>query len=461
MPNLNIVLLVACSLLISAVASTRYEPNWESLDSRPLPKWYDEAKIGIFIHWGVFSVPAFGSEWFWWYWQGQKSQKYVDFMKENYRPDFTYADFASSFTAEYYNPHDWVDLFQSSGAKYIVLTSKHHEGYCNFKTKHSFSWNSMDVGPNRDLVGELATAVKNSSIHLGLYHSMYEWFNPLYLQDKKNGFKTQYFVANKVMPELYELVNQYNPELIWSDGDWEAPVSYWNSTEFLAWLYNESPVKDTVVVNDRWGQGCYCKHGGYWNCADRYHPGTLLKHKWEDAETIDKTSWGYVRNADLSNMLTIDEIINRMVTTVSNGGNFLLNVGPRPDGKIPIIFQERLQQMGKWLAVNGEAIYATKPWTHQNDTVHNNTWYTSKVNAKNSTDVYGIIMKSPKAGALHLGVPTPTANTVVTLLGFNGTPLKWSKGQKGGIDILIPDVNMDDMPFTWAWTLKFTNLVQQ
>uniref|UniRef100_A0A2C9K552 alpha-L-fucosidase n=1 Tax=Biomphalaria glabrata TaxID=6526 RepID=A0A2C9K552_BIOGL len=131
----------------------RYEPNWQSLDARPLPPWYDEAKIGIFLHWGVFSVPSYVGAWFWWYWKGtQPSLAVVEFMKQNYPPSFTYADFAPEFTAEFYNPNQWADIFKASGAQYVVLTTKHHEGFCLWPSKYSWNWNSMDVGPKRDLV---------------------------------------------------------------------------------------------------------------------------------------------------------------------------------------------------------------------------------------------------------------------------------------------------------------------
>lgn len=130
-----------------------YQPNWDSIDSRPLPSWYDESKIGIFIHWGVFSVPSFGSEWFWWYWQGAKLEEYIDFMNKNYEPDFTYADFGPKFTAEFFNATQWANIFNNSGAQYVVLTSKHHEGYTLWPSEVSWNWNSKDVGPHIDIVG--------------------------------------------------------------------------------------------------------------------------------------------------------------------------------------------------------------------------------------------------------------------------------------------------------------------
>ena len=136
------------------ICKAEYQPTWESLDARPLPQWFDQSKIGIFIHWGVFSVPSYDSEWFWWNWKkGNPDKKLVDFMKNNYKPDFTYADFAEDFTAELFDPTYWTEVFKASGAKYVVLTSKHHEGFTLWPSKYSFSWNAMDVGPKRDLVG--------------------------------------------------------------------------------------------------------------------------------------------------------------------------------------------------------------------------------------------------------------------------------------------------------------------
>lgn len=384
-----------------SLVSAQYQPNWNSIDNRPLPPWYDDAKFGIFLHWGVFSVPSFGSEWFWWNWQGAKSQPYVDFMEKNYPPGFQYADFAPMFKAELYDPDQWADLFKAAGAKYIVLTSKHHEGWTNWPSSASWNWNAVDSGPHRDILGDLANSIRNrTDIKFGLYHSLFEWFNPLYLQDKASGFKTDDYVVDVALVELKEIINEYKPEVLWSDGDWEAPDSYWNSTGFLAWLYNDSPVKDSVVTNDRWGKGVSCHHGGYYTCSDRYNPGKLQNHKWENAMTVDRKSWGYRRDAVLDDYLNTTELLFQLVSTVSCGGNLLLNVGPTADGRIMPVFQERLTQMGGWLQVNGEAIYNTMPWHTQNDSAAQAVWYTESKTTPHI--VYAIVLVWPQGGELHL-----------------------------------------------------------
>jgi alpha-L-fucosidase len=426
----------------------RFDPTWESLDNRTLPSWYDEGKIGIFIHWGVFSVPSFGSEWFWSNWQANGgNEKYIQFMKDNYPPNFTYQDFGPMFTAEFYDPDSWARLFQKAGAKYVVLTSKHHEGFTLWPSKYSFSWNAMDVGPRKDLLGELAKSIRaNTTLRFGLYHSLYEWFNPLWVSDKANNMTTDEFVRLKTMPELYEIVHEYKPEIVWSDGEWEAEDTYWKSKEFLAWLYNESPVKDTVVTNDRWGHETLCKHGGYYTCLDRYNPGVLQPHKWENCMTLDKKSWGYRRNAKIEEYLTPEELMQTMIETVACGGNLLVNVGPTKEGTIVPIQEERLLQMGEWLEINGEAIYTSVPWIAQNDTLTPGVWYTSRPSPKR---VYALLTKWP-GSVVHLASVEAASVLSIQILGGSAQDLIWFNGNPG---IIIEMPNLADQRSKWAYTL--------
>ncbi|XP_064478244.1 alpha-L-fucosidase-like isoform X1 [Ornithodoros turicata] len=445
--TLYTVLFWMCTLVL--LSRARYEPNWKSLDTRPLPSWYDEAKIGIFVHWGVFSVPSFGNEWFWMNWV-RKRPGVVKFMKTNYKPGFTYPDFAPHFTAEFFDPGEWADIFARSGARYVVLTSKHHEGYALWPSKVSWNWNSMDVGPKRDLVGDLAKAIRSqTNLHFGVYHSLLEWFNPLYLQDKANKWRTNHFVQGKTMVELYDLVNNYRPEVIWSDGDWEARDTYWNSTAFLAWLYNDSPVRETVVVNDRWGINANCKHGDFYNCKDNYDPGVLMSHKWERCTTIDMKSWGYRRHASAQDYLTIEELLRRVVKTISCNGNILINVGPTKDGVITPVFQERLLQLGSWLKVNGEGLYASKPWKHQNDSHTPGVWYTQKAD-----NVFAYVLQWPKGNVLTLHSLKLNKASRITLLGYDKGDLAWYTTPEGAVAVEFPAFTPYALPCQWAWTLK-------
>lgn len=200
--------------LLSLVSAIHYEPNWKSIDSRPLPKWYDEAKVGIFIHFGVFSVPSYVDEWFWDWWLLRPNQQIINFMKKHYSPSFTYPEFGPQFTAEWFNANQWAKLFERSGAKYVVLTTKHHEGFTLWPSKFSFTWNSVDIGPKRDIVGELEHAVRAHGLRFGTYHSLMEWFHPLYLKEKGSKWKTDLFVRTKIRPEMEELVNTYKPDIV-------------------------------------------------------------------------------------------------------------------------------------------------------------------------------------------------------------------------------------------------------
>eukprot|EP01114_Cavostelium_apophysatum_P007332 TRINITY_DN1941_c0_g1_i2.p1 TRINITY_DN1941_c0_g1~~TRINITY_DN1941_c0_g1_i2.p1 ORF type:complete len:541 (-),score=92.73 TRINITY_DN1941_c0_g1_i2:1396-3018(-) len=405
-----------------------WKPIWGSLNSRPLPDWYLDAKFGIFIHWGVYSVPSWadwnhfkyspGAEW---YWSDlgypETDQEHVQkFHLKNY-PNMDYQDFGHMFTASLWEPDRWADLVQRAGARYTVLTSKHHEGFSNWPSKHNWGWNAGNIGPKRDLVGDYARAVRKTNVTFGLYYSLYEWFNPVYIADRESGKppKTSYYVDQKMLPELMELINTYEPSVLWSDGDWEQDSPYWKSAEFLAWLYNVSPSKDSIVTNDRWGRECRGVNGGYLTPSDGFNPGYVLERKWENCQTIG-TSWGYNRKEHLSEMKSVEELLDELVTVVAFGGNYLLNLSPTSDGLIPIIQEERLVEIGKWLQVNGEAIYGTRPCRIQKEKSEypdHKIWYTCKPNKKL---MYAVSFQWPADNKLTLDEPAIAQNTKIKFL---------------------------------------------
>ena len=359
-------LIVVTGLILTvspaSAADQKYEPNWESLDTRPVPPWFDDAKFGIFIHWGVYSVPAWGprgsyAEWYWDALQNTNSATWK-FHVKNYGENFKYQDFAPRFTAELFEPNQWADLFVQSGARYVVLTSKHHEGFCLWPNADSWNWNSVDVGPHRDLCGDLAKAVRARGLKMGFYYSLYEWFNPVYQMDFPR------YVSWHFHPQFKDLVNRYQPSIIFTDGEWDHTSAEWKSEELLAWLFNDSPCRDEVVINDRWGKDTRSQHGGYFTTEyGEVGAGKKLggSRKFEENRGIG-ASFGYNRNETIDDYQSAYGLVCLLVNVVSKGGNLLLDIGPTADGRIPVIMQERLGEMGDWLKVNGEAIYGTHPW---------------------------------------------------------------------------------------------------
>jgi alpha-L-fucosidase len=361
---------VPCFLAFTflAAAQTRYQPDWPSLDARPTPSWYEQARFGIFIHWGLYSVPSFApphakgqTPYAEWYWNSLKSGKpaTVEFHNRAYGPGFSYAQFAPMFKAEFFDPDRWADTLQKSGARYVVLTSKHHDGFALWPSAEADRdwgrpWNAESAGPHRDLLGDLTAAVRRKGLKMGFYYSLYEWYNPLWLTDKTA------YVAEHMHPQFKDAVTRYKPSIIFSDGEWEMTSAEWRTPELLAWLFNDSPVKEDVVVNDRWGKDTRHKHGGYF--TTEYTAGMDTgNHPWEESRGMGM-SYGYNRNEHIEDYHSSRELILMLVDLVSRGGNLLLDIGPTADGRIPVIMEERLLQMGAWLKTNGEAIYGTKPW---------------------------------------------------------------------------------------------------
>lgn len=458
------VILIGLLFLALNLKGQNYKPDWESLDKRPVPQWFQDSKFGIFIHWGVYSVPAWGptgdsisvyDKYAEWYWnkltEPGKTQKYFkEFHTKTYGPNFRYQDFAPMFKAELFDPAKWAELFKESGAKYVVLTSKHHEGFTLWPSAQSWNWNSVDIGPHRDLCGDLTTAVKKNGLHMGFYYSLYEWYNPIYRSNLQD------YVNEHMIPQMKDLVTRYTPDILWTDGEWENPSKDWKSEEFLAWLYNESPVKDNIVVNDRWGSETRSKHGGFYTTeygliGDKEGIDNSVPHPWEECRGIGN-SFGFNRTEGLSDYSTPEHLIRLLVSTVSAGGNLLLDIGPAADGSIPVIMQQRLLEMGKWLKTNGEAIYSTQPFirTKKDMEINPETNKTIFFTQKNK-DIYIICLNWPREDIVLRRV-APEKKVQALLLGTD-RPVSVKKAG-GNLILTAPSLNPDDNQLAYVFKIR-------
>ena len=308
---------------------------------------------------GVYSVPAYGGpeSYAEWYLRGLQTghELRTDFMKKNYGEEFTYRDFAPLFKAELFDAGEWAQLFRRAGARYIILVSKHHDGYCLWTSKYAPGWNSMEVGPERDLVGELASAVRKNNINFGLYYSLPEWNHLLHRWYTDPNDQIHEYVEKHMVPQFKEVVGRYKPKVLFTDGEWFNSAEDWKARELISWYYNL--VGDDAIVNDRWGHGSII---GF--ITPEYSSGSVdTDRPWAEVRRIGR-SFGLNRNEKLEAYKSAEELIHFFVRLVANGGGLILNVGPGADGQIPLLQQERLLQLGEWISINDEAIYGSTRW---------------------------------------------------------------------------------------------------
>ncbi len=367
---------------------TQFEPTWESLKQYSAPQWYMDAKFGIFIHWGPYCVPAFGNEWYPRNMYLQGTPEFEHHVK-TYGPQnkFGYKDFIPMFKAEKFDPAAWAKLFRKAGARYVMPVAEHHDGFAMYDCSFS-KWNSVKMGPKRDIVGELAAAVRKEGMVFGLSsHRAEHWFfmdggrnfpsdvqDPryedfygpacAYPSDMRSEWKSLDWKPRPHAKHLEdwlartcELVDVYQPQVIWFDWWIEQIVFQPYLQRFAAYYYNRGL---------EWGKGVainYKNESFPMEAAvydiERGQLSGINPHFWQTDTSISKNSWGYVSEQDYK---TAESIVGDLVDIVSKNGTLLLNIGPKPDGTIPEPEQDILLEIGQWLAVNGEAIYDTRPW---------------------------------------------------------------------------------------------------
>jgi alpha-L-fucosidase len=425
--------LIVISTFCSAQATSKYEPTLESLDRHPLPEWYAGAKLGIFIHWGLYSVPGWAplthpdhdfssndyikydpyAEWYLNTMRipGSPTESY---QKEHYGADFNYYDFSQTFNRESkkWDPDKMAGIFKMAGARYVVLTSKHHEGFTLWPSTTPNPTPSLkpnQLHAERDIVGELTTAVEKQGLKMGLYYSGgYDWtFNtgPIEVNSDYDTVKPQSDAYGKyAFAQIHELINRYKPAILWNDIDWPRTG---NALQVEADYYNALP---DGVIDDRFG----IKHSDF-TSPEYEKKDQISAKKWEECRGLGR-SFGYNRAEGEKETIAPGELIALLVDIVSKNGNLLLDVGPEADGTIPPVQMERLEALGAWLKQNGEAIYDTTPWMKAagKSAEGDDLRFTRK-----GEDLYITVLGKPKAQTITIPDLASKAGISITQLGDN------------------------------------------
>jgi alpha-L-fucosidase len=440
-----------------------YAPSLDSLNRHPLPQWYGDAKLGIFVHWGLYSVPGWAplvhpqhdftspdyithNPYAEWYLNsmrlnGSPTQAY---HREHYGADYNYYNFAPIFNRETqkWNPDSWAETFRRAGAKYVVLTTKHHDGFT--------LWPSSVPNPklalerqhsDRDLVGDLSAAVRKQGLRMGLYYSGgYDWTfvpGPIRTSADYQKVKPQSEAYGKYVDAHYrELIERYRPSVLWNDIDY--PKSG-HPLQIMAEYYNAVP---DGVIDDRFG----VKHSDF-KSPEYQALDKISRTKWEECRGLGR-SFGYNRAEGEAETIAPDELIYLLVDIVSKNGNLLLDVGPAADGTIPPVQLSRLEALGSWLGQNGEAIYGTRPWKRAAGTTSGGIQvrFTTK-----SDSVYATVLGKPTGATLTLKSITPKASSKLFLLGLT-KQLSWSQH---GDDIVIELPST--LPGQYAYVVKMVH----
>jgi alpha-L-fucosidase len=367
-------------------ASGPFAPSWESIVANyRIPQWYQDGKFGIFIHWGLYCVPAFGDEWYPRHIY-QQTTKEFEHHRKVYGPHskFGYKDFIPMFKAERYDPDQWAGLFKQAGAKFVVPVAEHHDGFAMYDSALS-RWTAAKMGPKRDLIGELAIAVRKAGLMLGLSsHRAEHWFffdgGKTFDSDVQDPQYEDFYGPAQPKPadqfdprspnhpdEKYlqdwlartcELVEKYQPQIVWFDWWIEHLVFRPYLQKFAAFYYNRAAKWGSGGAAINYKYNAFPEGAGVFD-IERGQLKGIRPTLWQNDTSVSKNSWGYITHHDYK---TTTSIVHDLIDIVSKNGALLLNIGPKADGTIPEPEQKMLREIGQWLSINGEAIYGTRPW---------------------------------------------------------------------------------------------------
>ena len=468
-----------------------FRPNWDSLKKYQVPAWYQDAKFGVFLHWGVYSVPAFGNEW---YPRNMYNQGTPEFAHHvaTYGPQskFGYKDFIPMFKAENFDAKAWAELFRKAGAKYVITVAEHHDGFAMYDSGLT-DWSAAKMGPHRDAVGELAKAVRAAGLHFGVSSHRAEhyfflnvaraidsdvrdskwaaFYGPAHVgvTDANNnhwqGGHPDPAYLDDWMARAAEMVGKYQPEILWFDWWIETKEFEPYLQRLAAFYYNDAARRgSTAAINYKFD--AYPPGAAVWD-IERGQSEEIVPRFWQTDTSISIKSWGYIKD---DTFRSPESLVQQLVDIVSKNGALLLNVGPKSDGTIPEQAKSVLLAMGRWLSINGEAIYGTRPWKISgegptkvvggsfNDTATKP--YTSQDIRFTTRDgvLYAIALAWPRDGKISiqsLARGSKVMESEVAAVQLLGSPdkLKWTR-DNDALKIELPAARTGE----YAWAFRIT-----
>ena len=461
----------------------KWKPTAESIDSHQTPEWLLDAKFGMFIDWGPWSVAGYAPikagvaaypDWYERFMYGETG--FRTYHEKNWGKDFERDDFLPLFTAKDYNPEMLVKVAAEAGMKYIIPFSKHHGGFCLWPSAYTHR-NALKMGPGKDLIKPLVDNCKEAGLKFGFYFSVEEyeypiigndgkleaklWFSPWEHKTEITPDKMERIASGKIpvknyyrdysVPQATEFIDQYDPDILWYDGEWLTSVNDLLTYDIISYFYNKAEGRKEVAVNDRIGlengESLRFRRGDIFTSEYHNNADKINEHPWEENRGISQ-SFGYNWQDTDSSVISTKDFINMFVDIVSKGGNLLLIVNLDGQGALPKTQENRLLEIGKWLKVNGEGIYGTRMNKVKSEGIVKYT------RSKDNKKVFAIATEWP-GKQLNLKSVTPRAGSSIHILGSKET-IKWKYSKNEGLIIDIPESlqNEANRPCGIAYTFE-------
>lgn len=461
----------------------KWKPTPESIDLHKAPEWFLDAKFGMFIDWGPWSVAGWapkkekGAIYPDWYeYRLDTDSAFMEYHQKNWGANFKRDDFIPLFKAKKYDPKQLTSIAKEAGMKYVVPFCKHHGGFCLWPSSFT-QRDAVDIGPKKDLIKPLVENCQKQGLKFGFYFSVEEWEYPIIdeagvlqkrgwdnkltpfdknLEKKCSGkIAVKDFGKDYLLPQACEFIDNYDPDLIWYDGDWETNVDSLHTYDISAYFYNKAEGRKEVAVNDRYGANVgerwlRSKRGDFYTneYGDMEKEAKQTIHVWEECRGISQ-SFGFNWQDTDKNVISSKKFIDMFVDIVAHGGNLLLIVNLDGQGALPEVQEKRLKDIGKWLSINGEGIYATRPYAVKTEGC------ISYTQSKDGKTVYAILKEWP-GNEINLKAIPFSSISKVEMLGCKASFI-WQKSGEGIIVELPKRLQVEKRrPSNYSSILKVT-----